>query len=261
MLTEAQVAQFKQNGFLNGGLVLNDAEVEELRTELARVIEQKDVADIDQPVRIVNLSGKEDQPVWQIVNIWMGSPAYKKLVVHPEITKAVAQLTEASQLRIWHDQIQYKPAEVGGVNMWHQDAPLWPIIAPMTEVTAWVALDDVDEANGCMSMVPESHLWGNHIDFLHKLENYDAMPSEFEGKKIEVVRCPVKKGEVHFHHALVWHGSHANTSGRPRRAIALHYMTQDTRYVASGQHPMKPYVTVEDGAMLQGEYFPLAYQA
>ena len=71
------------------------------------------------------------------------------------------------------------------------------------------------------------------------------------------MRCPVKKGEVHYHHALTWHGSHANTSGRPRRAIALHYMTGDTRYVASGEHPMKPFVEVGDGEVLQGETFPL----
>jgi ectoine hydroxylase-related dioxygenase (phytanoyl-CoA dioxygenase family) len=85
------------------------------------------------------------------------------------------------------------------------------------------------------------------------------MPGEFDGHPINVVRCPVQKGEVHYHHALTWHGSHANTSGRPRRAIALHYMTQDTRYVASGQHVMKSYVEVEDGALLQGKYFPKVY--
>ncbi|HXV99352.1 MAG TPA: phytanoyl-CoA dioxygenase family protein, partial [Anaerolineae bacterium] len=174
--------------------------------------------------------------------------------------EGVAQLTSATGLRIWHDQVQYKPPEIGGVNMWHQDAPYWPIIAPMTEVTAWVALDDADESNGCMSMVPGSHLWGNNIDFLHTLENYEAMPDSYQGHTINVVRCPVKKGEVHFHHALTWHGSHANTSGRPRRAIALHYMTQDTRYVASGKHVMKQFVEVADGALMHGEHFPLVYQ-
>ena len=260
MLTEAQIAFFKANGFVNGGQVLSEAEVDELRAELERVIADKEAEDKPQPVRIVNLVGDEAHPVWQIVNIWMASEPYKRLTSHPQITKGLAQLTDATELRIWHDQIQYKPAEIGGVNMWHQDAPLWPIIAPMTEVTAWVALDDVDEANGCMSMIPGSHLWGNHIDFLNTLENYEAMPDKFEGHALDIIRCPVKKGEVHYHHALVWHGSHANTSGNPRRAIALHYMTQETHYVASGNHVMKSYVTVEDGALLQGEYFPLAYR-
>jgi ectoine hydroxylase-related dioxygenase (phytanoyl-CoA dioxygenase family) len=260
MLTEQQITEFKANGFLNGGQVLTGHEVETLRAEITRVIADKDKADVPQPVLIRNLSKTDQAPVWQIVNIWEASQPFKTLMFHPQIVEGVAQLTGATGLRIWHDQVQYKPPEIGGVNMWHQDAPYWPIIAPMTEVTAWVALDDADELNGCMSMVPGSHLWGNQIDFLHTLENYEAMPDSYQGRPIKVVRCPVKKGEVHFHHALTWHGSHANTSGRPRRAIALHYMTQDTRYVASGQHVMKQFVEVADGALMQGEHFPLVYQ-
>ena len=258
MLSAEQVAQFHQNGFLNGGHVIGDEEVDALRAELERVIENQDTLE-RKPVRIANLSGKAEAPVWQIVNIWEASDAYRDLMCNRKIAEDVAQLTGASELRIWHDQIQYKPAQIGGVNMWHQDAPLWPIIAPMTEVSAWVALDDVDESNGCMSMVPGSQKWGNQIKFLGTLPDYEAMPGEFEGHKIEVVRCPVRKGEVHYHHSLTWHGSHANESGRPRRAIAYHYMTQETRYVASGEHPMKPFVTVEDGELLQGEHFPQIY--
>lgn len=260
MLTTEQIAGFKANGFVNGGEILNNEEVEILRSELMRVIADREKADVLQPVLIRNLARDDNAPVWQIVNIWEASQPFKRLLSHPKIVEGIAQLTEATELRIWHDQVQYKPAEIGGVTMWHQDAPLWPIIAPMTEVTAWVALDDADETNGCMSMVPGSHLWGNHIDFLRSLRNYEAMPASYQGREINVVRCPVRKGEVHFHHALTWHGSHANTSGRPRRAIALHYMTQDTRYVASGQHVMKPFVEVADGELMRGEHFPLVYQ-
>lgn len=260
MLTEKQIAEFKANGFLNRGNVLNDDQVETLRAEIGRVIAEKDRSDIPQPVLVRNLSRDDKAPVWQIVNIWEASQPFKTLLAQPQIVESIAQLTDATGLRIWHDQVQYKPPEIGGVNMWHQDAPYWPIIAPMTEVTAWVALDDADESNGCMSMIPGSHLWGNAIDFLHSLESYEAMPNNYQGHAVKVVRCPVKKGEVHFHHALTWHGSHANTSGRPRRAIALHYMTQDTRYVASGKHVMQQFVEVADGALMQGEHFPLVYQ-
>jgi ectoine hydroxylase-related dioxygenase (phytanoyl-CoA dioxygenase family) len=259
MLTEQQIAEFKVNGFVNGGRVLTDEEVEALRSEVMRVIEERDRTDITQPVLVRNLARDENTPVWQIVNIWQASEPFHQLIQHPKIAKGLAQLTGAKELRIWHDQIQYKPAAIGGVNMWHQDAPYWPILAPMTEVSAWVALDDADAENGCMSMVPGSHLWGNNIDFIHTLKNFDDMPSEFEGHKVDVVLCPVKKGEVHFHHALTWHGSTANTSGRPRRAIAIHCMTQETRYVASGNHVMKPFVEVADGEMMRGKAFPRIY--
>ena len=258
MLTSEQVEQFNRNGFLNGGQILDDAQVETLRDELQRVLANHETLD-RKPVMLSNLSGNADAPVWQIVNIWEASDPFRELVGNPKIAEEIAQLTGAHELRIWHDQIQYKPAETGGVNMWHQDAPLWPILAPMTEVSAWVALDDVDESNGCMSMVPGSQHWGDHMSDLAKLPSYEAMPQEYQGHKIEIARCPVKKGEVHYHHALTWHGSHANTSGRPRRAIALHYMTGDTRFVESGEHVMKPFVEVGDGEQMRGEHFPQVF--
>lgn len=259
MLSKEQISRFQTQGFLNGGKLVDDATVEILQSEITRVIAERNRSDIPQAVLNRNLSKNDASPVWQIVNIWQASEAFRKLVNDKRVATAIAQLTGASEVRIWHDQIQYKPAQVGGVNMWHQDAPYWPILAPMTEVSAWIALDDVDEDNGCMSMVPGSHRWGNNIDFLHSLKNYEDMPKRFENHSIEIVRCPVKQGEVHFHHALTWHGSHANTSGRPRRAIAIHYMTQDTRFVASGEHVMKAFVEVADGEKVSGKAFPQVY--
>lgn len=260
MLTEDQVAQFHRDGYLNGGIGLSEAVVEELRDELDRVIANDGKSDVPKPVELRNMNRKNpDAPVWQVVNIWEVSGAYRRLLSHQKITEEVAQLTGAKGLRIWHDQIQYKPPVEGGTTSWHQDAPLWPIIKPMTEVSAWVALDDVDASNGCMSMVPGSHQWGNQITFVRGLETFDAMPDKFEDHEVKLVMRPVKKGEVHYHHGLTWHGSHDNTSNRPRRAIAIHYMTEEARFVASGEHVMKQFVEVEDGELMKGEHFPLVW--
>jgi len=263
MLTDRQLRQFRDYGFLLGNRVLSDEQVESLRAETLRVIEQREDKDIPQPVMCHNM-GKPEAPVWQIVNIWMASEPFKELVTHPVICQEVAQLHSAAKgLRIWHDQIQFKPAGKGGVNMWHQDSPYWGILTPKdAQVTAWVALDDVDESNGCMSMVPRSHLWGNSIEFLHTLKSFDDMRGvkEFLGNEVKVVACPVKKGHVHYHHSLTWHGSHANTSDRPRRAIALHYMTDQTRYVGKGEHVMKKFVQgLEDGDKMRGEAFAVVW--
>jgi hypothetical protein len=57
---------------------------------------------------------------------------------------------------------------------------------------------------------------------------------------------------------MTWHGSHENRSKGPRRAIALHFMTGDARFVKSGQHPMKKFITLEDDESMRdaGEHFP-----
>ena len=259
MLTSTQIEQFQADGFLNGGQVLSSDEVETLRDEVMRVIDDRERDDIPQPVHVRNMSRDDSKAVWQIVNIWEASQPFRDLISRADITTGIAQLTGASELRIWHDQIQYKPQKTGGTTHWHQDAPLWPIIRPMTEVTAWVALDDADESNGCMSMVRGSHQWGNNIEYLQQLEEIKSMPTEYQGQPLQVASCPVKMGEVHFHHSLTWHGSHNNTSDRPRRAIALHYMTNETYFVASGEHVMKTFVEVDDGEQMRGKHFPQVY--
>lgn len=263
MLSKAQIDQFHRDGFLAGPHVLDDAQVDTLRAELARVIRDKDNPAVRQPVGIGNMGG--DRPVWQIVNICEASDPYMSVVHHPVIAGEIAQLLGAREVRLWHDQIQYKPAGKGGVNFWHQDSLYWPIMTPKnTQVTAWIALDDVDEENGCMWMVPGTQRWGDHIEFLHSLKptGFRSMPAQYQGREVQVKACPVRKGCVHYHHALTWHGSDANVSDRERRAIALHFMDEQTTYVPTGQrHPMDVFVVgLEKGDKLTGDHFPLVWQ-
>jgi phytanoyl-CoA hydroxylase len=259
MLSAAQVSQFQRDGFLKADRVIDEAWAGELRDEVLRVIRDHGT-DRPQPISLSkwDVDGAE---IYQICNIWEASDAFRRLITHAPIVDAVARLLGAQELRVWHDQIQYKPAHNGGVNRWHQDWPYWPILSAPTQVTAWIALDDADDGNGCMSMVPGSHAWGNAIDFLHTVQGIDDMPSTWNGHQLSVRRCPVGAGEVHFHHALTWHGSHANVSGRPRRAIAVHLMSEKTRLVAANNHLMKPYAAVGDGEVLAGQHFPLVWSA
>lgn len=269
MLSNEQVEEYVKNGYVLGNHVLDDADVEELRDELMRVIADRDRTDVTQPVLCRNISGDESLEVWQIVNIWQASDAYKRLLSNGKLVAQLGQLAAADgddEVRVFHDQIQYKPAQKGGANWWHQDSIYWPILQPKdSEFTAWIALDDVDDDNGCMSMVPGSHRFGDNIAYLHgqqkELGNkrFRELPRTFEGRQIEVHACPVRKGQVHFHHALTWHGSPENRSGRPRRAIALHFATDRTRFDATGEHPIKPYIFVPHGEKIEGDAFPLVW--
>jgi phytanoyl-CoA hydroxylase len=260
VLTAEQLEQFRRSGFVNAGPVLDDAAVDTLQREVLRVIDERDNAAIPQPVLLRNLSTDDAHPIWQIVNIWQASPAFKALVNNQRIAEMAAQLSGAGRLRLWHDQIQYKPKELGGRLHWHQDSPLWPTLQPKNaQLTAWVALDDAEADNGCMYMVPGSHKWGDKQAQINDLPDGSDLPDSFEGHAVHLIMCPVKKGHVHFHHALTWHGSGTNHSNRPRRAIGIHFMTDKTNYDAGGDHVMKPFIGVQDGAPLTGEAFPVVW--
>lgn len=274
MLTQEQIAQFERDGFLKGSVVLSDDEVERLREELAMVMEGKSVKkpilnhnmlDGTSNALYKNMKMSVNERVVQIVNIWMASDAFLQHAMNPIITEEIAQLCNTDTVRIWHDQVQYKPPVSGGPTGWHQDHPLWPIIQPADLVSAWVALDDAVIENGCMWMVPGSHKWGDqqkHIastkeDFKPYHRHPDQLP---EGAVIEAVPFEIKKGQVGYHHSLTWHGSPHNRSELHRRAIAVHYMPGHIRYEPTSGHPMLDYVEVAKGEILRGEHFPVVYQ-
>ncbi|WP_054024869.1 phytanoyl-CoA dioxygenase family protein [Bacillus sp. FJAT-28004] len=272
MLNAAQLSEFEKNGFLKGNVILNDAEVERLREELDLVMEGKAVK---KPVLNHNMRQEEAESLYkgmkmsvsekvvQIVNIWMASDAYLQHAGHSVICEEVAQLCKTDTLRVWHDQIQYKPPVTGGPTPWHQDHPLWPVIQPADLVSAWVALDDAVIENGCMWMVPGSHKWGDHQKYLASTPDfkpYHRKPELLpEGAVVEAVPFEIKKGQVGYHHSLTWHGSPNNRSELKRRAIAVHYMPGHTIYSPTNNHPMVPYVTVNEGDILAGEHFPVVY--
>jgi ectoine hydroxylase-related dioxygenase (phytanoyl-CoA dioxygenase family) len=104
--------------------------------------------------------------------------------------------------------------------------------------------------------VPGSHTWGDNepysdgkggtripaedidytIEGICKLNQDDrfVVPAEAAIREIDAVPRPVKRGEVHFHHGLMWHASPKNRSAQGRRAFAIHFMRSDTRYFANG---------------------------
>jgi ectoine hydroxylase-related dioxygenase (phytanoyl-CoA dioxygenase family) len=270
MLTNEQIEQFDRDGYIKGDVILGDEEVDRLREELDLVIEGKTVK---KPVLNRNLlAGKSEygmeisakQTVVQIVNIWMASDLFYQHAANRKLCEEVAQLCRTDTLRIWHDQIQYKPPVVGGPTGWHQDHPAWPIIQPADLVSAWVALDDAVIENGCMWMVPGSHKWGNNkrqIGSTADFKPYHKEPHLLpEGAKVEAVPLEIKKGQVGYHHCLTWHGSPHNRSQMKRRAIAVHYAPGHIRYVPEGKHPMSAHITVQPGEILEGDGFPVVYR-
>lgn len=257
MVSRSQIATFRNEGFLNYGPLLTPDETAELRDALQRVVEGRSPA---QPEVARNLLGESEEIVIQVVNVWEAEPAFRRHLFHPKLVSIVAALMGTDTVRVWHDQAQVKPPRRGGPTVWHQDFPYWPVIAPPDLVSAWVALEDADPENGCMSMVPRSHVWGTYGQgTIGNTEDHaPAFDPAFlpENERVEVVPCPVRAGGVMFHHCLTWHGAPPNRSERSRPAIAVHYMPGHTRYEPRGEHLIGHHIEVQAGEILQGSRFP-----
>lgn len=133
-------------------------------------------------------------------------------IVNPKIVDIIADLLGTEDLKLYGDQLFMKPPEVWSAQDWHQDSALWRDIFPMDLVTAWAAIDDATEKNGCLNFVSGTHRWG-----MLRRDQLEPFIADFGTSTWPVQSTPIRSGSVSFHHSLVLHQGSANTSGKRRR--------------------------------------------
>lgn len=138
-----------------------------------------------------------------------------------------------------------KPPGTGQPTPPHQDGFYFKL-TPCAALTMWLALDDVDQENGCVNYVRGSNLSGmrahdrsNVLGFSQKMIDY-GRPEDLAN----AVDVPARPGDLLAHHALTIHSAGGNRSAsRPRRSLGAVYFAasaqQDTEEIAAYQQKLK----------------------
>ncbi|MCP3980325.1 MAG: phytanoyl-CoA dioxygenase family protein [bacterium] len=176
------------------------------------------------------------------------------LVRRRRIGELAAEATGADWVQVWWVQLLIKPVGVETertrVNVgWHQDRHYWGCWEEGSELfTAWVALSDVAEDCGPLRFVPGSHRWGaiEGGDFFRG--DLDATRSALSlprGAEWAEEPAVMSAGGLSLHDSYTIHGSGENRSDRPRRSLALHLRTRNSRPVGDLRRDLARYIDDE----------------
>jgi phytanoyl-CoA hydroxylase len=152
------------------------------------------------------------------------------------LNRAMTSLTGEEPYAV-QTMLYFKPPGARGQAL-HQDQ-FYLRASPGTCLAAWMALDDCDEENGCLMVVPGSHklplLCTAAADTTQSFTDV-TVPMPEELKSVPVL---MKAGDVLFFHGQLIHGSQPNrTEGRFRRSLIGHYITGDAQRVGQYYHPV-----------------------
>ena len=251
-LMPQEVEQFKRVGYLKiDGRVVDDEHLTVLREHYDAQFSQRrgTIGEGLRNLAVVGESeGDEDadreEEMLQIMEMWRLDEEYRKLLYHEPLLDIVESLI-GTDIQLFHDQALYKPAHHGGEVYWHQDNAYWQCVPPNL-VSIWLALDDADEENGCMNVIPGSYLEGLASHGRAESEK-GKLPAllQVNADVDRAVPVPVKAGCVMVHHCMTLHQTNPNRSPRDRRALAIHYMPSGTRN-GNGE-------VMKDNPLLRGE--------
>jgi hypothetical protein len=217
VLTQQQINQYHKQGFISPIDVLSEDEALSYKERL-------EAAEREYPDDF-NLENRN--------NAHLSLTCLDELVHHPVIVDAVEDLI-GPDISLCASVLFIKELESAGFVSWHQDATYMGFI-PHDFVTPWLALTPSNRVNGCMSMIP-----GSHIDHIRKhsdtfdedniLTRGQVVYDVDESTSVDLI---LRAGQMSLHHAEVIHGSQPNLSDERRIGFAIQsYMPPNVRQTA-----------------------------
>ena len=166
----------------------------------------------------------------QIMNVSDYEPDLAPLLKDSKFSKIAEQLLED---KVVPKILEYfnKPPKIGKPTPPHQDGYYF-MLKPAKAVTMWMALENVDEENGCVRYVKGSHKKGMRahgrtqtLGFSQGITDF-GLPADMENE----IAFPAKPGDLLIHDSLTIHRADGNqTSDRTRKALGFIYFGESAK--------------------------------
>lgn len=207
MLSENQVAQYRNDGYVIPDFRFSDETLEQIKADHDRLL------------------AKHPEFRDYCPNILAYDTSFLNYARTPEILDMVEQVL-GPDFALWNASFFAKPSVDGKATPWHQDGEYWPI-RPVATCTVWVAVDDATRENGCLKFMAGSHK-------ARKLFQHSTNPGEnlTLNQELDVsgftdcreVDLVLEAGQISLHDVFLVHGSEANTSPKSRRGMTMRFM-------------------------------------
>lgn len=226
MITEQDVAFYREQGYLVVDNVLSATEVDALRSDLQRMVaaagsvtENNDIYDLE------DSHTAENPRVRRIKFPHTVMPSVESVMRHPELVSVLTRLIGPG-VRFQTSKLNMKSAGFGAAVEWHQDWAFYPHTNDDL-LAVGILLDDVEDINGPMQVIPGSHK-GEIIDhhaggcFCGAID-----PASCSVDFDSAVALKGSAGAMTFHHARTIHGSALNRSERSRNLLLFQFTAVD----------------------------------
>ncbi|MGH2368723.1 MAG: phytanoyl-CoA dioxygenase family protein, partial [Chloroflexota bacterium] len=155
----------------------------------------------------------------------------QRLTMQSRLRSMLDQLI-GRQSRLIQDMALLKPPRVGSEKPWHQDTAYFDWLPLGGIAGCWIALDLATVENGCMQVIPGTHLEGPVAHFHHR----DCQIADERVQVARAIAIPLAPGGVLFFGGLIHHGTPPNRSADRRRALQFHYAAAHCRNMTFEEH-------------------------
>jgi phytanoyl-CoA hydroxylase len=220
--------KFEEDGYVFLPGFLSPDEMAALNTKLEGFIENVVPG---MPEKDVFYEDKNDpSTLKQIMHVSDYEPGFAPLLNDSKFSRIAEELLED---KVIPKILEYfnKPPKIGKPTPPHQDGYYF-MLKPCKAVTMWMALEDVDESNGCVRYVRGSHKKGMRAHGRTQTLGFSQGITDFglpEDTAHEIA-FPARSGDLLIHDALTIHRADGNqTEDRTRKALGFIYFGESAK--------------------------------
>ena len=237
-VTDAQWKEYEELGYLKLGRI-EDAQLRKLQDRIDEIMLGKANINYDKLLmQLDSTTGVYEDAGEQTLGFKGATLDYRKIqeLEHDAVFRQylldpvfqdICQRTygAGTAVALYRAMFMNKPANKGTFLPWHQDR--WTSLDRDPKITLWTAIDPATKANGCVQVIPRSHLHGlinptHPSGFLSKAQAAAICTPD------RIVYIELEAGEVVLLHNYLLHASDINKSSQPRRAFSVCYMEAAT---------------------------------
>jgi ectoine hydroxylase-related dioxygenase (phytanoyl-CoA dioxygenase family) len=215
MLSDEQVRLYHEQGYILVEDVIEPALLERLRQATAEMIERSRTVTASDAVYDLDEGHSAASPrLTRIKSPHVNVPGFDEVMQAPKV-KAVLQQLLGQVVRLQTTKLNTKAPGGGAAVEWHQDWAFYPHTNDDL-LAIGLMLEDVDEANRPLKVVPGSHKGPVLSHFRDGVFAGAVDPDDPLFERDRVVTLTGRAGSMTVHHVRILHGSAPNQSDRAR---------------------------------------------
>ena len=239
-IVDVDVEKYHAQGYLTAPAVVTEAYLAELRAEFDRLMRLCNQESKRYARRIEwevdHLAEEERKGMEKVIRKLEPftdlSPVFRKLAFTEQITRPISAIF-GEPVDLFEDKLNLK-LPGGSPYPWHQDWVCCWRAHTDALITCFIYLDDADTVNGCLQVIPGSHLGKPTLPFRGG-GHFEVDPAHVDTTKS--VAVPLKAGEMIFFDPYLLHYSDLNRGRSPRRAIIYTYHPARLGKINEGRFP------------------------
>lgn len=233
MLTPEQLQEFRINGYLVLPGMTDAAYCEsvlafaaqELLADAAPIEYEADTRYPGAPASRDAEGGRTARRLLQAV---ARSPLLADWARGEQLTAALRQLLGAGAClsQVHHNCIMTKQPRFSSITGWHRDSRYWQFQRAEL-VSAWLALRNETVENGCLLVMPGSHLWTIQPDQLDAAQFLRADLVQNQALLQQAIAVPLQQGDTLLFHSNLFHAAGCNQTAHSKFSMVFTYRAAD----------------------------------